>query len=857
MQQIKGKFTTILKKTPLCLWILIFFAFTSSYAQTTQKITLDGAWAFKIDPYSEGEKSGWANEYLNTSTWDSLQVPGNWDLINEYAEYTGDAWYSRTFTIDNHTDLQQVRIVFQSVYHDSKIWINGNLVGENQLGFLPFHFDISKYIKPKQENRITVLVNNVFKRGAMWNWGGIRRPVWLEVTSPVRLEYQHVDAIPDLTKGTADIKLKIVSSNAGKTAKNVTLQIKIQRKDKVVIADEMLTTIPPNTSQHEVIWSYTLPKSNVELWHYDFPNLYTATVGIFDSENKEIHRIADRFGIRKLEVKGLELLLNGERIRPVGFNIVPEDRFTGNTLPMERIKEDVDLMKSLGVNMARLSHVALPKEYLDYLDEKGIMVFEEVGLWGKDTWVDPDHPMPKEWLQRMVKEKYNHPSVVGWSIGNEIGDESKNPKVNDYVKGAILMAKALDPNRLAVYVSHTAQKNPNDAIVYSDLAMINAYGGWGQAVDRTWEYHKKPIFISEFGNVLSDEDPNLGEIPVKKMMNTLRNKDYVLGTSLWTFNDYRSTYHGVAGWKTPPSQNRAWGVVTTFRDKKRAFYEIQREYAPIKNLSISTVDKIKQEALIIIQPRGLLDIPANVLRGYSLRWSVLNQDFYPTVVETQKVKLINPGDEQFEILINWENQSSVKGLKVEFMNPQGYIVFEETKYFEAPKQPAIKFANTSTQGVRILFDQADGTSEHLVKYYYGGSTFFTPPSINNFIDILDERIKQGVAWKYQLIALNNAGQSIPSSAKELKMDEDELPPVIWNVKRTEHGVFIGFSVAADDYLYEVEYGTNAGQYTKKLTTKVKGVLNIPNMTKGEPIYFRMRVRKQWGFASEWTHELKI
>ncbi|NJL76638.1 MAG: hypothetical protein HC892_18095 [Saprospiraceae bacterium] len=550
-------------------------------------------------------------------------------------------------------------------------------------------------------------------------------------------------------------------------------------------------------------------------------------------------------------------MLNGERIRPVGFNIVPEDRFTGSTLPFERIKEDVDLMKSLGVNMARLSHVSLPKEYLDYLDEKGIMVFEEVSLWGKDIWVDPDHPMPKEWLQRMVKEKYNHPSLVGWSIGNEIGDESKNPKVKDYVKGAIQMAKKLDPNRLALYVSHTAQKNPNDAIVYSDLAMINAYGGWGQAADRTWSYHKKPIFVSEFGNTLTDEDPNLGEIPVGKMMNTLRNKDYVLGVSLWTFNDYRSTYHGVAGWKTPPSQNRAWGIVNTFRDKKRAYYELQKEYAPIKHLSISMVDTIKKEAAITIQPRALLDIPANVLRGYSLRWSIIDQDFYTTVVGTQKIKLITPGDNQFEVLINWKNQSSLKGLKVEFLDPQEYIVFEETKYFEAPKQPSIKFVNTATQGVRIIFDKSAEASAHIVKYYHGDSIFFTNQSINNFIDILDERVKQGASWQYELIALNNAGQSVPSPAQELQKDEDELPPIIWNVKRLENDVFIGFSVAPDDYLYEVEYGTNAGQYTKKLTTKVKGVLNIPNISKDEPLYFRMRVRKQWGFASEWTQEVKI
>ena len=114
-------------------------------------------------------------------------------------------------------------------------------------------------------------------------------------------------------------------------------------------------------------WAHDLPKSNVALWHFDFPNLYESQITLYEG-GRELHSLSDRFGIRKLEVDGTQLLLNGESIRPVGFNLVPEDRFTGNTLPFDRIKEDVDLMKSCGANMARLSHLSLPKEFWDYLD---------------------------------------------------------------------------------------------------------------------------------------------------------------------------------------------------------------------------------------------------------------------------------------------------------------------------------------------------------------------------------------------------------------------------------------------------------------------------------------------------------
>jgi beta-galactosidase len=311
----------------------------------------------------------------------------------------------------------------------------------------------------------------------------------------------------------------------------------------------------------------------------------------------------------------MKILLNGESIRTVGFNVVPEDRFTGNTLPFERIKEDIDLMKSCGANFARMSHVSLPKEFLDYLDEKGIMVFEEVGLWGKDELVDPDKEIPKEWLRRIIEEKYNHPSVVGWSVGNEIGNEANNPKVKAYVKGAIEMAKQLDPNRWAVYVSNTAQRSSDDAAMYNDITMVNFYGGWGKGAVQAWANHKKPVFVSEFGDALNDEDPNLGIIPIEKMMNQMRSKNYVFGVSLWTFNDYRSTYFGKTGWVTPPSQNRPWGIVSTFREKKRSFYDVQREYAPVKNLNFSAIDQAKGAVTITIEPRGTLDIPVECAAG--------------------------------------------------------------------------------------------------------------------------------------------------------------------------------------------------------------------------------------------------
>ena len=842
-------------KVPILIRILCFIVTSFSYAQSNENISLNGKWSFKTDPYAQGESSQWFAKDVNTGSWGTMAVPGNWDLVNEYSEYVGDAWYTRTFTVKEIQSTEQLRLVFQSVYNNSKVWVNGHLVGEHDFGFLPFHFNISEYINPEKENRLTVLVNNVFKSGAMWNWGGIRRPVWLELTSKTRIEFQHIDAVPNLKKGTAQLDVKIVSSNASNTPRNVLFNIDIKSNGKIVAQGEVKTIIPANTNKHIVKWAYHLPKSKVNLWHFDFPNLYESTVTL--SENKEIlHTNSDRFGIRKLEINGLKLLLNGESIRPVGFNVVPEDRFTGNTLPIERIKEDVDLMKSLGANMARLSHVNLPKEYIDYLDEKGIMIFEEVGLWGKDILVDPEHPKPKEWLQRIIENNYNHPAVIGWSVGNELGMASKNPKVDAYIKGAIEMAEKLDPNRIAVSVSNSANNSPKEATMYADLAMLNGYQNWGKKADGTWKNHKKPIFTSEFGYELNSEDPSLGDVPAEKILNQLRNKEYVLGASLWTFNDYRSTYHGKDGWKTPPSQNRAWGIVTSFRDKKKGFYSVQKEFSPIKNLTVSNINTAERHAKVTIQPREKLDIPANILRGYKVQYTLFDSDFKPVETKTENIKTIFPGDDTFDVFLEWSAKDNLSMIEVSFLDPQGYKVLTDVVKFQVPKQPVITFANTANNGIRVFFEKSKDAEAYYVRYEKDGLIFNTKKTTNNFIDIEDKKIKQGDVWQYQLIAVNNKGESVPSEVKELIKDEDELPPIIWNTKHTENGVFIAYSVNPYDYLYEVLYGTSPNKYHQKLTTKVKGVLNIPNIKKGIPIYYKMRVIKQWGFASEWTQELK-
>ncbi len=828
------------------------FLFSLSVSSQLETVSLNGTWQFRTDPFEEGLDAAWQATNYPALDWDELAVPGNWDLKNEYADYAGTAWYRKQFEVPASWNEKAIRLHFESVYNDVEVWLNGEKLGEHHVGFLPFYFDIGEKVKIGTSNTLALRVNNVFKRGAVWNWGGIRRPVWLEITAPIRIDHQHITTIPNLQDGTAEISGAFQFNNLGIATQEIAFEWIISKGGKECWRSKKTTTTLDSQMQTTQKLETKLLAAQVDLWHFNTPHLYHSEVVLYHN-GVEIQRLSDRFGIRKIEVDGYQLKLNGESIRPVGFNIVAEDRTTGNTLPLWRIKEDVDMLKALGVNMARLNHLPLPEEYLDYLDEAGIMVFEEVSLWGKDRMVDPEHPLPKYWLKKMIDTKFNHPSVIGWSVGNEIGFVDRNPKVMAYVKGAIQQAKNLDPNRLAIYVSHSVDRQQPDPAEYSDLVMLNTYGNWGKrAAGANRNEPNKPIFMSEFGKQLTHEDPNQAYIDIKGMLSQMRNTAYLIGVSHWTFNDYRSFWKAGPTWTTPPSQNRGWGVVNVFRQKKRAYYDFRKQYAPVRALEAN----FRDNALSIkVQPRSKQDIPAYTLRSYKLAWTV--HDEHQKVIQggIEELPTLQAGDKEWRKSIGIVRNKNASSLKIALLDPQAYSVLDTTIHFSVPKAPLIKSIHTASSKIRVTFDNIPLARYYKVQYGEKGLEKETALTINRFIEI--PNLAYGRDYQLALVAVNDKGESIPSAIENIRTDEDELPPIIWTTVPADKAFFVGYSVGDTDYLYELEYGTSPGNYTKKLSFSNVGVLQVPQLQNGETYYYRFRRRMQWGFASEWSHEIAV
>ena len=616
--------------------------------------SLNGVWDFTIDPAAVSSPD---------ARWDSLTVPGNWDATPAYSKHRGQGWYRRSFTVPDEWRGKRIRLRFDAVYHEAGVSLNGHVIGSHTGGYTPFEFDITNLVNYDGSNTVVVKADNTYSRGAWWPWGGISRAVTLLANNDARIVWQHIRSEPDLASGTAAVFVRYKLANAGTTQLAVSLSSIIDGASPAPLVTT--ATLAPE-SETIVEAKALLPKKDVRLWHFDHPNLYVFTTTL-TAGGKVLQSQKDRFGIRKVEITKDGLYLNGEKIRVAGFNRVSDSSATGNTEPDALVRQDVDLMKSAGAVFSRLSHTPLAPNFLDYLDEKGLLIFAEIPVWGSgDPQVKKDNPLTKQWLREMIERDYNHPCIIGWSPGNELTKHyGYVASMNDYIR------KELDPHRLAAYVSFTAYRDDhgpkNDPVTVSDLALINTYanGGKGEVfaerVVKTRErWPDLPVFFSEYGSRQIGGSPK-AQIPnLASIWENMTRDPAVIGGSLWTFNDYRSGFPG-----TPGSGNREWGVVTVDRQPKAAYWQIRKLYCPIRALTVV-------DGVVSVEPRRPTAVPAYTVSGYQLAWTFADVSGKITAQGVVPLPDLKPGDPVWSRPLSGAKAAAT--VTVHVLTPAGYTV---------------------------------------------------------------------------------------------------------------------------------------------------------------------------------------
>ncbi len=276
-------------------------------------LPLHGDWAFTLDPVAVGEAEGWYRGNFPVSRWDKVQVPHCFSVDKRYLFYTGTVWYRRTFPWQPAAG-KRVLLHFDAAYYGGSVWLNDRKAGTHEGGYTPFHFDVTDLLKDG-ENTLSVSVdNNTWRRGTIpgakdeyaegdapggqfpgWiNYGGLIRPVYLTVEPGVYAENVKVEAVPDLAKGTATLRVKTRIRNASMQPATPTLTFRVERAGKTIpLQWKRRPGTPVAPGQTAVLEAETsLKAADVQLWDLDQPHLYGLRVALAGDT------VATRFGIR-------------------------------------------------------------------------------------------------------------------------------------------------------------------------------------------------------------------------------------------------------------------------------------------------------------------------------------------------------------------------------------------------------------------------------------------------------------------------------------------------------------------------------------------------------------------------------
>ncbi len=807
-----------------------------------ETLTLNGDWYFKTDPTNTGIAGQWFNED-DYNDWDVLPVPGNWDLENEYANYKGVAWYARSFTVDEKYRNYPVYLNMVAAYRNCTIWINGQEAGTHADGHTTFELRIDQFLRyGDEENTITVkLDNNSYDRGAWWKWGGISGGASLKIRNTAKLDWQHIVSTPDLAAKTAELNITYRMDNASNAEKQYTLVTEVIDQQTNSTVGTVRTSITLAAMQNDQTVSAQLHLDNVKLWYLDDPNLYTVKTWLKDGA-QTIHYVEDDIGIRKIEINDCKFYLNGEHLRLTGANRVWDDRVNGQTEPDYLVMRDIDYMKSMGMNCARMSHVPMTKNILDYCDQVGFLLICEGNCWGDEPQKIGDSYECVPRYTEMIEQDYNHPSIFAWSIGNEMHGTRAATKA--YAQFMVPYIKSLDSTRFVTEVSNTAggsSKPDDDSVQYADFICRNAYGGFKSIAEKVHKFYPgKAIFFTETG--YSQNKENLDStINAQGIINDLAGLEYVAGASLWTLNDYRSGFIG-----TPAGQNRAWGVTTVWGDKKAGFEKLRSAFSPVKSLTVMVNGDTQQAgeamAMLQLEMKNIEEtLPAYPLRNANLKWEAIRADGTTASSGLCEIPEIPATGGTYSAAAQITvPEGGIAAVRATVVDSLGYEIAETMKYLQAPATaPVITGVITTQSSARVTFEGVDMATSYVVTASNGG----TPKTVTvksdryaNFAGLT------GTGWQFTVAAVNEAGTgavSVPVAA-ELDSTVTALPPVIWHTEPIANGFFVGYSAQNDTDTYEIHYGLSPEQMDQTLSLQTSGGAKVSGLIAGRTYYYRIR-----------------
>ena len=465
----------------------------------------------------------------------------------------GIGWYRYELTPKEEWKGKRILLDFQGIMLVGDVYLNGKRIGGTDYGYLGFDIDLSKLLKWGQVNEITVKADTGQPNNSRWfTGGGLFRDVNLIVTNSQLFFPRHPLFIRTFNNNEVKIQANIVNQQKlgkGQNKTTMPVQVRILDADGKVVAEQK-SDIDFNAKWRDR--EYELPSiklDNAKLWSCDTPYLYTAEVTLYDNEGNIADQIKEPFGVRTIEMNPQKgLLVNGKKVLLKGYANHHTLGALGAAAYPRAIEKRIKLMKEFGFNHIRTSHNPYSEDFLKLCDKYGILVVDELyDKWlqqyagGRVSWESLWQKDIPEW----VKRDRNHPSVIMWSLGNELQQYSNLP-FNDWGVTAYKLQKELlhryDNTRLTTVAMHPRYRNLETDSIPADLAVeteVNSYNyRYMYFPGDMKRYPEKTFYQSEASTAAMG--PNFYEM----------DRDKVLGLAYWGAIDYLGESMGwpVKGW---------------------------------------------------------------------------------------------------------------------------------------------------------------------------------------------------------------------------------------------------------------------------------------------------------------------
>ena len=556
----------------LSILLIILQATSTGFAQGFgEKILFNDHWSFHLGDIEYG-----GIEHLDHSAWRVLDLPHDWSVEGIASKNNssctgflagGIAWYRKSFDMPLNKKGEKVYIYFEGVYNNSEVFINGKNVGKRPNGYISFMYDLTPYLKFGEKNTLAVKVNHSEDADSRWYTGsGIYRDVYLVYAQPVHIDLWGVYYTTEQTGASTNVKIETNIINT-KSRDGSVIPVIVKQELFDAMGKKVASTVATSQVTDKNKISQSIKFSNPVLWTLDAPYLYRLETTILSG--KELLDITTtRVGIRKINFdpnKGFAL--NGVSEKLKGVCIHHDAGALGAAVPKEVWQRRLKILKEMGCNSIRLSHNPQAPYLYDLCDEMGILVIDEAF----DEWEYPKHKWLTGWnngepglqgsatyflewnnrdIKDMVCRDRNHPSVIMWSIGNEIDypqDPYSHPILNQegirqkhraghivsqpraenmgiIAKELVSIVKQFDPSRpTTAALAAPIMSNETDYPKALDVVGYN-YTESRYAQDHK-NYPDRIFYGSENGSSLED-------------WKAVADNDYILGQFLWTGYDF-------------------------------------------------------------------------------------------------------------------------------------------------------------------------------------------------------------------------------------------------------------------------------------------------------------------------------